>query len=193
MQRKQRHGSYWKGTYRAAELAPYRKAAEVYLTAHLEDLWVAHALTAIQATLDGAGPWRPVIETLRSPPPFKTRAAFARLRVEDVPPLRLLVDHLAVTMAVKEDPSCPRADDGEYRLTQIGKVALRKASGYHSYYGPGNQYDRYPRSSGQLLRLIGRTLEECCEHVVEKHLDQMLALKVERYGERDRKVTVGKA
>jgi len=174
-------------------LAPYRKAAESYLRAHLVEFWIAAALTTIQATLDGAGPHERVIDTLHRPAAFKGRAAFARLRVRGVPPLRLLVDHLAVTMAVKKDPSCPRADGGEYRLTQIGKVALRKASGYHSHYGPGNQYDRYPRSSGLLLRIIGRTLEEACAHVVEKHLDPMLALQVARFGERDGRVTIGKS
>ncbi len=192
VQKKNRHGSFWKGTYSAAQLKDYRRAAERYLKTHLDDFWIAAALTALRTTLDGAGPNERVADVLRYAPPHKARAAFARMRERNVPPLRLLAIHLAVSGAVVEDRIGPGEDGGEYRLTQIGKAAMRTASGYHSYYGPGNQFDLYPRSSGRALRLIGRTLEEACEHVMAEHLAAILAFKSEQYGARDRTVRVGK-
>ncbi len=192
VQKRNRHGSFWKGTYSAAELRDYRRAAERFLKTHLDDFWIAAALASLRATLDGAGPNERVVDTLTMKPPHKARAAFARMRVAGVPPLRLLTIYLAVSGAVIEDPIGPGDDGREYRLTQVGKAALRTASGYHSNYGPGNQYDRYPRSSGQALRLIGRTLEEACGHVMTEHLGAILAFKAEQYGARDRTVRVGK-
>ncbi|MCA3564294.1 MAG: hypothetical protein IOC90_09985 [Methylocystis sp.] len=172
----------WKGTYSAADLKPYRRAAESYLKAHLTDLWIAHALLAIQALLDGAGPVERVVDLRRMTPYRKARSAFARLRRAGVPPLRLLVDHLAITGALREDSIRPGGEPDDYRLTQIGKATLRKASGYHSIYGPNSRYDVYPRSAGQFLRIIGRNLDRVCEHVAEYHLDRILALKAERIG-----------
>jgi hypothetical protein len=69
---------------------------------------------------------------------------------------------------------------------------MRTASGYHSYYGPGNQYDRYHRSSGRALRLIGWMMESACEHVMTEHLAAILTFKAEQYGARDMTVRVGK-
>ena len=192
VQKKNRHGSFWKGTYSAAELRDYRRAAERYLKAHADDRWIAAALTALRATLDGAGPNERVVDVLHFTPRRKARAAFARMRERNVPPLRLLTIHLAVSGAVREDPIRPGDDGSEYRLTQIGKAAMRTASGYHSYYGPGNQYDRYPRSSGRALRLIGWMMESACEHVMTEHLAAILTFKAEQYGARDMTVRVGK-
>lgn len=182
IQHRNRHGSFWKGTYSASDLKPYRQTAESYLKAHLSDFWISHALLAIQGRLDGAGQVERIVDLKHMKPDRKARAAFARLRLAEVPPLRLLVDHLAITAAVKEDPIRPGGEPDDYRLTQIGKAALRKASGYHSVYGPKNRYDAYPRSAGQFLRIIGRKLDRACEHAAHYHLEAMLALKAERTG-----------
>ena len=192
VQRRNRHGSFWKGTYSAADLKDYRRAAARYLKAHAGDFWIAAALTALRHTLDGAGPNERVVDVLTMKPAQKARAAFARMRTREVPPFRLLVIHLAVAAAVAEDPIRPGDDGSDYRLTQIGKAAMRTASGYHAVYSPGNRYDRYPRSSGQALRLIGRTLDAACEHVAAEHLAAILVHKANWYGERDKTVCVGK-
>ena len=122
-------------------------------------------------------------------PNRKARAAFARMRKNGVQPIKLLTNYLAVCFAVKEDPVRPMSSDivGEYRLTQIAKVALRTASGYHSFYGVNPQgkrmhYDLYPRSSGRYLRVMGKMLDEVCEHVADAHLEAIMGLKVERFG-----------
>ncbi len=192
IQRRNRHGDYFKGTYTARELKPYRLAAQSYLKANVKDFWIAHALKALDALMRSAGPDERVVDVLRMKPPDKARAAFARMRSAEVPPLRLLVNYLAVTCAFTEDPIRATGTPDEYRLTQIAKAAMRMASGSHSYYSPGNQYDRYPRSSGLVLRHMGRMLEEGCEHVREEHLVPVLRLKMDRYGERDGRVCNGK-
>lgn len=181
IQFKNRHGSFWKGTYRAAELQPYRRAAERYIKAHLDDVWIAHALNSLRNLMDSAGPVERVVDVLHQlKPPQKARAALARMRRAKVPPERLLAIHLAVTGAVREDPIGPGGPPNEYRLTQIAKAAHRQASGYHAVYGPGSRYDRYPRSTGLALRYLGRMLDECCEHVADQHLKAILELKARR-------------
>jgi hypothetical protein len=192
VQYKNRHGSYWKGTYSAADLRPYRRAAESYLKRHRADFWVSAALVALRASMDGAGPRERVVDVLTMSPHRKARAALARLREADIPPERLLAIHLAVSAAVAEDPIRPGGDPSEYRLVQVAKAVSRQASGYHAVYGPGARYDRYPRSSGLALRHLGRMLEADCEHVLEKHLVAVLRLKQERYGARERVVRGGK-
>lgn len=178
IQFKNRHGSFWKGTYSAAELRPYRRAAERYLKTHRDEFWIAAALTALRSLMEGAGPVERVSDVLHFlTPPEKARAALARLRRRAIPPERLLAIHLAVTGAVAEDPIGPGGPPNEYRLTQVAKAVHRLASGYDGFYGPRSAHERYPRSSGLALRHLGRMLDECCEHVVREHLDAILTLK----------------
>lgn len=191
VQWKNRHGSYWKGTYSAAELRPYRLAADRYLRAHAADFWIAAALNGLRATLDGAGPNERVVDVLRMSPARKARAALARMRTNGVPAERLLRIYFAVSACVVEDVIQPGLDGDEYRLTQIGKAAMRTASGYHSVYGQNSRYDRYPRSGGQALRIIGRTIDDVCMLAAVHHKAAFLAFKVKGYGPRAR-VPLGK-
>lgn len=176
IQRRNRHGSLWKGTYSAADLKPYRQAAETYIKANRTEFWISHALIALERLMDGAGPVERVPDLRTATPRQKARGAFARMRAKGVSPLRLLRDHLAISAAIKEDPIGPGGEPDEYRLTQIGKAALRKASGYHAIYGPKSRYDVYPRSAGRMLRIIGKMLDRACEHVVHYHLDRIQKL-----------------
>ena len=185
VQFRNRHGSLWKGTYSAADLRPYRRAATRYLGPRHGNMWIAAALVALQSLLDRAGPNERMADVARMKPEDKARQAFARMRREAVPPLRLLVNYLAVSMAVAEDPIGPGGEPDEYRLTQIGKAALRTASGSHAVYGDGAGYHRYPRSSGLALRRIGAAIDKACEHVASEHLSAILASKREWYGARD--------
>lgn len=185
-QLKNRHGDPRKGTYSAATLIPYRRAAASFLNSHAEDFWVIAALNALRITLENAGPRERLVDVIQVfSPSRKARDAFARLRSEGVPPLRLLVNHLAVTLALREDPVRPFTAFGppdDYRLTQIGKAAMRMASGEHFKYWDGGEHHRYPRSSGKVLRFIGRTIDRACEHVAYEHGEAILTLKVKRYG-----------
>lgn len=120
------------------------------------------------------------------PPARKARAAFARMRTNGVPPERLLAIYFAVSACVAEDIIQAGLDGSEYRLTQIGKAAQRTASGYHTVYGPNSRYDRYPRSSGQALRIIGRTIDDACSLAALHLMAAFLAFKVKGYGPRAR-------
>jgi hypothetical protein len=178
IQFKNRHGSLWKSSYRAAELRPYRRAAERYLKANAGEFWIAAALQALRRLMDGAGPVERVSDVLHFlTPPQKARAALARLRRREIPPERMLAIHLAVTGAVAEDPIGPGGPPNEYRLTQIAKAVHRLASGYDGFYGPRSAHERYPRSSGLALRHLGRLIDQCCEHVAREHLNAILTLK----------------
>ena len=172
-----RTGSFWKGSYTAAELKPYRRAAAKYLKAHADDFWIAHALTAIRALLDNAGPVERTADVLHfMTPAQKARTALARLRKADIPPERLLVSHLAVTAALAEDPVGPGGTHDEYQLVQVAKVVHRLAA------GPPTILGKYPRSGGLALRNLGRLVGSCCEHVAERHMAAILSLKTSLYG-----------
>ncbi len=168
----------WKGTYRAADLLPFRRAADNFIRRNAADFWIAAALQALRRLMDGAGPVERVSDVLHFlTPPEKARAALARLRRREIPPERLLAIHLAVTGAVAEDPIGPGGPANEYRLTQVAKAVHRLASGYDGFYGPRSAHECYPRSAGQALRHLGRLIDECCEHVAREHLDAILILK----------------
>ena len=100
---------------------------------------------ASKAYWTARGRMNALADTLRMKPPEKARAAFARMRSRCVPEDRLLVNCLAITMAVTEDPVQPGADGGEYRLTQIGKAALRTAGGFR-YTRVTRAAERLPQS-----------------------------------------------
>lgn len=191
IQFKNRHGSFWKGTYCATELRPYRRAAESFINAHASDFVIADALSKLGLLLTHAGPNERVVDVIHSKSPErKARAALARMRTKKVPPERLLAIDLAVSACVHEDPI--RGGGDEYRLVQIAKAAHRQASGYHAVYGPGSRYDRYPRSSGRALRVLGEMIDQCCDVAATHHLSAILKVKVARYGERKQAVHVGK-
>lgn len=135
-------------------------------------------------------------------PKEKARGALARLRRAAITPEKLLITVLSVSAAVREDPIGPGGPPHEYRTVQIAKAAQRLASGHHSVGNKigtvregnalrivetGEKYriDVYPRSSGQVLRHLGKALDDCCEAAVADHLSAILALKIERYGPAD--------
>lgn len=174
-----RHGSAWKRSYTGSELKPYIVSAESYLKAHEADLYIAHALRGLDNMLATAGPVRRVNDLPYIPLRDRTRATFARLRDGGVPPLRILSVAMGVLAAVEEDtfkPSHP------YPAVQIAKALRRRGSGYHSDYGNGQGFHRYPRSSGQVLVAVGEAVAKACEFVQEYHLIPILDLKQQRHG-----------
>lgn len=120
----------------------------------------------------------------------KTRAdiAFGRLRKKGVKPERLLAVHLAITVLIEENPASHRVK--EFRLVQVAKALHRLASGYHRTWPHQDRNGRmvrielhkFPRSSGRVLRTMGKRVEELCEWATAKHTAGVLALKVKRYG-----------
>lgn len=189
VEHKARHGSHWHGTYSAAELKPYLASATAYVRLRAEsDRFIKAALNAIALLLEEAGPTEIATRLRGMSANKRARIALARLRVAGVKPERFVAIVLAVTALIEEDPRSHRTK--EFRTVQIAKALHRLASGTHKRWpfvdiqGRQRQIElhAFPRSSGPVLRLIGRAIEKQCEWVMEKHLAAVLALKVERYG-----------
>ncbi|NYG46518.1 hypothetical protein GGD67_003989 [Bradyrhizobium sp. IAR9] len=164
-------------------------AAASYLRPRAKsDRFFKAALSAIALLLEEAGPTEIATRLRGMSPSRRARIALARLRVAGIKPERFVAIVLAVTALIEEDPGSHRTE--EFRTVQIAKALHRLASGTHKrwpfvdHQGRQSQTElhAFPRSSGPVLRLIGRTVEQPCEWVVEKHLPAVLALKVKRYG-----------
>jgi hypothetical protein len=189
VEHKARHGSHWHGTYSAVELKPYLAAATSYIRPRAEsDRFIKHALTAVAILLEEAGPTEIATRLKGMSPAKRARIALARLRVARIKPERFVAVVLAVTALIDEDPGSHRTK--EFRTVQIAKAIHRLASGTHrvwefeDYNGRKRRTElhAFPKSSGPVLRLIGRKVEELCDFVVKRHLAEVLALKVKRYG-----------
>jgi hypothetical protein len=188
VEHKARHGSHWHGTYKAAEIAPYRKAADAWLKANAGDITVVSALNALRTLLDSSGPFTPSTSLRGLPARDRSRIAFVRLARAEVRPEAILAIHLAVSALIEEDPGSHRVK--EFRIVQVAKAVHRLASGYHrkwEFEGADGrkrvtELHGYARSTGRVLRFIGEEIDKACEAVVADHLADVLALKVERYG-----------
>ncbi|MFK4561860.1 hypothetical protein ABIF94_002459 [Bradyrhizobium ottawaense] len=189
VEHKARHGSHWHGTYSAAELKPYLAAATSYVRLRAEsDRFIKAALNAVALLLEEAGPTEIATRLKGMSATRRARIALARLRAAGIKPERFVAIVLAVTALIEEDPGSHRTK--EFRTVQIAKALHRLASGTHKRWpfvdhrGRQRQTElhAFPRSSGPVLRLIGRAVERELEWVVDKHLSAVLALKVKRYG-----------
>lgn len=190
VEHKARHGSHWHGTYSAVELKPYLAAATSYVRLRAKsDRFIKSALNAIALLLEEAGPTEIATRLKGMSATKRARIALARLRVARIKPERFVAIVLAVTALIEEDPGSHRTK--EFRVVQIAKTLHRLASGYHRVWELQDHKGRsqkielhaFPRSSGPVLRLIGKAVEQPCEWVVEKHLSAVLALKAKRYGQ----------
>ena len=184
-----RHGSHFHGTYRASELKPYLVAAISYVRVRAEtDPFVVAAVAAVGAAMEGAGPTELATRLRGMPASQRAKRAVARLRAANVAPERIVSIILAVRALIEEDPGSHRVN--EFRTVQAMKAIHRLASGTHKYWEVEDCHGRkgrtemhaFPKSTGPVLRLMGRVLEEPCELVVDKHLARVIALKVKRYG-----------
>ena len=105
--------------------------------------------------------------------------------------------HMAVTAYLADDAWTPQTRD--YHLVQTSKAVHRLASGNRKRYEypvakrEGNiiVYDgstttvevhAYPRSAGQVLRVIGHAIDEACGAIAEEQRETIIALKDARYG-----------
>jgi hypothetical protein len=188
VEHKARHGSHWHPSYRAAELQPYLTTASAWIDENCGEFWVNSALKTLAATMASAGHAEPATRLRGLPPYRRARAALARLREAQVQPERLLAIYLGVSALIEEDPRSHRVQ--EFRTVQVAKAVHRLASGYHGRWNFSRpdgssepiEIHKYPRSSGRVLRFIGEAIEKGSEHVADKHLSHVLALKVARFG-----------
>ena len=177
-----RHGSPYKKSYSGPQLKPYLRAAESFIKAHKSDLDIQWSLNGIAELLAGAGRVCTVNDLQLMDTRGKARASLAMLREKRVPPQRILAVTLGVVCAIDEDPHGPGSDRRIFRCVQISKALRRRASGTHRVYGNGIRFDRYPRSSGRVLVVLGAMIEEAADFAIHRHRAAILKLKQERYG-----------
>jgi hypothetical protein len=188
VQFKARHGSHWHPTYKAADLKPYLTVASDWIEERREELSVSFVLQALRGLLEAAGRPEPAQDIKRQPAAFKARVAFARLREAGVQPERVLAIHMAVAALIEDDRGSHRVE--EFRLVQTAKAVHRKASGNHGRYewpmADGTtrlvQTHNYPRSSGIVLRVIGKEIDEICGGVSEAALDEVRSARLSKFG-----------
>lgn len=153
-----RHGSYWFKSIRAAELTPFMRAARAWLKNHAGDRRVQSAIACIEALLQGAGRALNAYSLRGKTPAERARIALARLREAGVRPLAILERTIAVSACCAARGIDER--QREYRRVQIAKAVHRLASGTHRTTSGFLLPSKYPRSEGQVLRHLGRLLDE---------------------------------
>jgi hypothetical protein len=160
-----RHGSPYKRSYTAAELAPHRTAAEAWLNANASDRWVVNAVDRVETLYRTAGPHVEAFRLRGLQPQDRARAAWARLRKAKIDPGKVVATWLAVELAIRADPQ-PETKK-EFKRVQAAKVVHRLASGSHRRWqvGPGGPMELhvYPKSRGRVLRHIGEDIEKAVE------------------------------
>lgn len=163
-----RHGSPYRRSYTAREIAPHRKAALAWLEANAEDQWVRNAIDRVNTLYTTAGPHVEAFRLRGLLPEERAKAAWARLRKAKVDPRRVVAAWLAVEMTIRDDPTAETKV--EYRRVQAAKLVHKMASGTHKRWGDGpdaKELHFYPRSRGRVLRHMGAELEEATELLVQ--------------------------
>ena len=183
-----RHGSHWHPTYKVADLKPYLAAAAEWIEQNRAEMQVEYALKGLRGLLEGSGRAEPAQDIKRLPAASKARVAFARLREAGIEPERLLAIHTAVAALIEDDRGSHRVD--EFRLVQTAKAVHRLASGTHRQWDfpmlDGTtrplRFHAYPRSSGIVLRVIGREIDEICGGVAEAAVRKVIAARLAKFG-----------
>jgi hypothetical protein len=188
VQFKARHGSHWHPTYKAADLKPYLAVAAEWIEQHRSETRVAYPLMGLKGLLDGAGQPEPAQDIKRLSAARRARVAFARLREAGVKPERILAIQLAIPALIEDDRGSHRVT--EFRLVQTAKAVHRLASGTHRHWDfPMDDgttrpiaFHAYPRSSGIVLRVIGKEIDEVCGGLAETALQELLAARLTKFG-----------
>lgn len=149
-----RHGSHWRRTYFAAELAPYQTAARHWLKSHRQQSQVAGVTASLDQLLAGAGRAESAYDLRGMSPSEKARIAIARVRNAGASGARLL--EIALSVAAKIDQDGPH--DHEFREVQIAKVVHRLASGTHRSTSGFPMPSKYAPSAGRVLRILGHRI-----------------------------------
>ena len=161
-----RHGSYSKGSYRAAELDPHRRAAQEWLGAHRESAEVRAALEQVSALYARSGRPEGAFRLAGKSPEERAMNVWATLRADGVDPLRVLAIWIAVELCHRSDPRPERKP--EYRWVQAAKLIHRLAGGSHKRWeregADGRvhvtELHKYPASRGRVLWHVGKAIAE---------------------------------
>jgi hypothetical protein len=178
----ERHGSYFKRSYTAARINPYRRAALRWLRANEADPVVTSSLDRILFLYNEGGRKIDAFRLAGLPPSERARAAWARLRDAEVDPKQPLAAWLAVELVLLDDPQAERKT--EFKRVQAAKLVHRMASGTHKRwdnpwsgggFGPVELH-KYPASRGRVLRHLGQQLERAAELLVDQRLNEIQRL-----------------
>lgn len=170
-----RHGSYFKPSYRVADLNPYRRSAEDWICKHTDDGVVREALDTINELYWRGGQSKEAFRLRGLPPADRAKYSWARLRQRKVSPARALAAWLAVEMMIRDDirPDRHRL----YKQVQAAKLIHRMAGGSHKKWQhelDGQKYStelhKHPASRGLVLRHLGQQLEKAAKGMVDVHL-----------------------
>ncbi len=170
-------------------IAPYRKAALVWLIENAEAFWTRKAILGVEGLYAKAGKHVEAFRLRGVDPRQRASAHWARLREHEIDARLPVAAWLAVEMILADDTQAVTTD--EFKRVQAAKVVHRIASGTHKRW----EYERkaqwsgmtvpprveemhiYPRSRGRVLRHIGEDLEAAVELMVVHHLDDLRAFK----------------
>lgn len=162
-----RHGSPYKRSYTATELAPHRATAEAWLDANASDQWVRNAIDRVETLYRVAGPHVEAFRLRGLSPEDRARAAWARLRKAKINPRRVIAAWVTIELAIRADPQ-PETKS-EFKRVQAAKLVHRMTSGTHKRWGEGagaTDLHVYPRSRGRVLRHLGSEVERAAELLV---------------------------
>lgn len=164
-----RHGSPYRKSYTASEIAPYRRAALAWLKAHEGDRLVGNAIERVRGLYDRA---RPHVEAFRlrgMSPRERAYVAWARLRNAGVDPRKVIATWLAVEAITRDRPGGVEGQT-EFKRVQAAKIIHRLASGSHRKWSQGaagaTELHVYPASRGQVLRHLGEDVERAVELLI---------------------------
>ena len=163
------HGSAFRKTYTAKELAPGRTKAKAWLKSNADSQACKIAKERVRILYRSAGPLEPAYRLKGMPPKERSRKAWARLREALIAPERILEAWLAVSATIATDGEADTRP--EFRRVQAAKIVHRLASGTHKVWhttaSGGHEITErlevYPRSRGRVLRHLGEDIERACE------------------------------
>ena len=163
-----RHGSYWHRSLTAAQLAPFMRPARTWLKERRMDSRVKSATLAIDGLLQGAGRYENAYTIKGKPPEERAQYALARLRKAEIDPAIILERIVAVTACCESRGIDER--QREYRHVQLAKSVHRLASGTHKTTSGFPLPVKYPRSEGQVLRHLGKWLDDIASFTLDNHV-----------------------
>jgi hypothetical protein len=178
-----RHGSYSKGSYKAAQLAPHRARALRWLKSNTNDLAVREAVDRVRTLYWRGGAPEEAYRLAGKLPERRALNCWARLRVFNVDPLHALAAWIGVTLCHRSDIQPERKID--FRWVQAAKLLHRMSGGSHKRWehidGAGRpsvtELHRYPVSRGRVLRHLGQQLATAAKPL-EQHLNAIEATTV---------------
>jgi hypothetical protein len=179
----ERHGSYYKSSYKAPEIGPYTSAARRWINANQDMPRVHRAILMVRGLYRDAGPHIEAFRLNGLSPEARAKAAWARLRNADVDPIRPLAAWIAIELITIEDPQAE--NKSHFKRVQAAKLIHRMASGTHKRWEQINsrgeiqvkQMHTYPRSRGKVLMYIGEQIQNAAELIVCHHLTQIQLIK----------------